>query len=179
MMMDEMHPILQHWMIKASNGDVVGVRELGTAFADGDYGLEEDQEAAVWWWRFGADKGDAFCQANLGSRLVRGYGVEIDEAEGFHYYMLSAKQGHYTGLYGAAVCYMNGEGVTRDLDEAWLLIQLALKSAKVYAAAGKDGNCPGNYIPDIEGILAKINYMRGGSHAAVIFDSPGGTVVLP
>ena len=119
----------------------------------------------------GADVGDPFCQANLGNRLVRGWGVPMDEAEGFRYYMLSAKKGHYTGLYGAALCYMNGHGVARDLDEAWRVMNLALGSA--HAWAGKDGGDAEDFLPDIERILAKINYMRGGGHAAAVFGPRG------
>ena len=166
-----MHPILRRWVRDAGDGNGVAMGKLGKCFADGLLGVEEDQEMAVAYWQMGADVGDAECQANLGSRLSRGYGVSLDEEEGFRYYMLSAKQGHYTGLYGAAVCYMNGEGVARDLDEAWRVINLALGSAN--ACAGKDGGAAEDFLPDIERILAKINYMRGGGHAAVVFGPRG------
>ena len=166
-----MHPVLRRWVRDAGDGNGEAMGKLGKCFADGLLGVEEDQELAVAYWRMGAEVGDAVCQANLGSRLSRGYGVSLDEEEGFRYYMLSAKQGHYTGLYGAAVCYMNGEGVARDLDEAWRVINLALGSAN--ACAGKDGGDAEDFLPDIERILAKINYMRGGGHAAVVFGPRG------
>ena len=101
----------------------------------------------------------------------------MDEEEGLRYYMLSARQGHYTGLYGMAMCHENGEGVATNLDEAWRLINLALASA--HAAAGTGVGLAEDYLPDIHAALARINYKRGGGRAAVIFDSPGGTVVLP
>ena len=168
---EDMHPLLWRWLIEACDGDVVPFRDIGTTYANGMLGLEQDQEMAVRCWRMGADVGDPFCQANLGNRLVRGWGVPMDEAEGFRYYMLSAKKGHYTGLYGAALCYMNGHGVARDLDEAWRVMNLALGSANAWA--GKDGGDAEDFLPDIERILAKINYMRGGGHAAVVFGQRG------
>ena len=120
-------------------------------------------------WRRGADLGDALCQANFGSRLGRGYGVEMDEAAGFRYYKLAADQGSLEGLFGVAVCYENGEGVAVDLDEAWRLMNLAR------AAAQANGD-PGDYTSDIHAALPRIKSKQGGGNVAMVMTGPDGTV---
>ena len=121
-----LHPTVRDWFRKVSEGDVVPLRNIGTVCANGDLGCEETQEGAVHFWRIGAEAGDAVCQANLGSRLVQGYGVAMDVNEGLHYYVLSARQGHYAGIYGLAMCHENGEGIATNLDGAWRLRCLQL-----------------------------------------------------
>ena len=169
---EDKHPLLRRWV---RDGNGVAFQQLGTAYASGNLGLEEDQKMAVRCWRIGADVGDAVCQANLGSRLAQGYGVGMDVNEGFHYYTLSAIQGHYAGIYGLAMCHENGEGIATNLDTAWRLINKALAAA--HAAAGTDGGLAEDYLDDIHAALARINYKRGGGHGVVVLgggDDVGG-----
>ena len=93
----------------------------------------------------------------------------MDEAEGFRYYKLAADQGSLEGLFGAAVCYENGEGVAVDLDEAWRLMNLAL------AAAQANGD-PGGYTSDIHAALPRIKSKQGGGNVAMVMTGPDGTV---
>ena len=169
-----LHPTVRDWFRKVSEGDVVPLRNIGAVCANGDLGCEETQEGAVHFWRIGAEAGDAVCQANLGSRLVQGYGVAMDVNEGLHYYVLSARQGHYAGIYGLAMCHENGEGIATNLDGAWRLINKALAAA--HAAAGTDGGLAEDYLDDIHAALARINYKRGGGHGVVVFGGGGGDV---
>ena len=164
---EDTHQIIRSWV---RDGNGVAFRELGTAHAYG-LGVDEVQAFAVLYWQMGADLGDAVCQANLGSRFLRGYGVAMDEEEGFAYYVRSANQGHYAGIYGLAMCHENGEGIATNLDTAWSLINKALAAA--HAAAGTDGGLAEDYLDDIHASLARINYKRGGGHGVVVFGGGG------
>ena len=167
--MNDPQGFLAHLREEANNGNGRALHDLGQIYAAPElaqqFGIEVDQRQAVEYWRRGADLGDALCQANFGSRLVRGYGVEMDEAAGFRYYKLAADQGWAEGIFGAAVCYENGEGVAVDLDEAWRLMNLALAAAQ---ATGDPSGC----IGDIQAGLTRINSKRGGGNIALVMTGP-------
>ena len=157
----------------ANNGNGEAWHDLGLIYGTPElaqqFGLEVDQSQAVEHWRRGAELGEARCQANLGSRLIRGLGVEMDEAEGFRYYKLAADQGSLEGLFGVAVCYENGEGVAVDLDEAWRLMNSALAVAQ---ATGDEAG----YLGDIHAALPRIQYKRGDRPVAMVMTGEDGTV---
>lgn len=68
-----------------------------------------------------ADAGDGDAQAFYGFVL----GATDLEAESFSYYKKSAAQGNLEGIYGLAGKYAQGEGVKKDIVEAWKLYQQA------------------------------------------------------
>ena len=67
---------LAHLREEANEGDGQAWEALAQIYAHPElaqqFGLEVDQSRAVEHWRRGAELGHAGCQANFGSRLVRG-----------------------------------------------------------------------------------------------------------
>jgi len=67
---------------------------LGRWYDTGDYGLPEDDEEAVGWYRLAAEQGYASAQTNLGLMYVNGEGVPEDLVLAYMWYNLSAGQGN-------------------------------------------------------------------------------------
>ena len=61
-----------------------------------------------------------------GERLKNGFGVEQNTAEAVKWFRKSAKQKCAEAYYQLGICYENGEGVVRDLNEAEAWYQKAL-----------------------------------------------------
>ncbi len=80
-------------------GSEMGIRDrraqtsLGYMNDDGQ-GVEQDDEAAVQWYRLAADKGYAPAQNNPGGMSDLAQGVEQDYEEAVRWYRLAADQGH-------------------------------------------------------------------------------------
>jgi TPR repeat protein len=74
-----------------------------------------------------ADSGDSIAQSELGQRLYYGIGVVVDESEAAEYLEKASKQGD---IVAKAICFDEGLGVERDLEQA----------AKLYRQAAEKGN---------------------------------------
>jgi TPR repeat protein len=71
---------IEYWL-KAEQGDAYAQIYLGFMYANG-YGVPQDDQAAVKWYRLAAEQGDAFAQYNLGVMYDNGQGVLQAETEG-------------------------------------------------------------------------------------------------
>jgi TPR repeat protein len=67
-------------------------------------------------------QGHADAQLSLGWMYANGYGLTIDAAKAFEWWLLAAEQGHPDAEFAVAMAYLNGEGVTQDPAQAmtWL-----------------------------------------------------------
>ncbi|MBB5035729.1 tetratricopeptide repeat protein [Prosthecobacter vanneervenii] len=109
--------------VKAEQGDVEAMYELGHRYFDGTMGLEKDATAAVVWWRKAAEKGHPNAQYQVAYAYSRGEGVLKDAAESQKWMRKAADQGHPHAQYSLGYDYYEGQnGLPKDLAQAisWL-----------------------------------------------------------
>ncbi len=106
---------------------------LGRWYDTCDYGLTEDDEEAVRWYRLAAEQGNAGGQSALGSMYARGEGVPEDDEEAAWWYRLAAEQGYAGGQSALGSMYARGEGVPEDDREAVRWYRLAAEQGWVNA----------------------------------------------
>jgi TPR repeat protein len=70
-------------------------------------------------------QGDASAQYQLGVYYFNGYGVTVDVAESFKWYLKSAEQGYAGAQLALGGCYFAGKGVAKDEVEAYAYWSLA------------------------------------------------------
>ena len=98
---------------------------------------------AVFWIRFAAERGHAEAQANLGIMYAQGSkGLEKNMTEALKWFELAAKEGNPMAQYNAAVCYLHGHGTipVSHKDE--------VKAMSLYHVAAENGH------PDAQSHLA-------------------------
>ncbi len=106
-------------------GGLSALKKLGDEFHHSEH---KDAEA-VYWWRKGADRGDADCMYAIGRCYRHGdHGVEKDRRKSCEWLIKASELGHADSTYLLAVCYQLGEGV--DIDEA-KAFELNVKAAEL------------------------------------------------
>jgi len=63
-----------------------------------------------------AEEGDPEAMARYATALVHGVGTIKNLSMALSWFSEAAKHGHVVGIYGCAFCYLNGEGVTKDIE---------------------------------------------------------------
>jgi len=113
----------EEWKRRAAeNGDAFTIQTFaGEALA------KSDLEAAVKWYRRGAEVGDPNAQLSYAWSLRHGKGVSRDVVESFKWYLASAKGQHRGAYVALAEMYAVGEGTERDLVEALANIEIAVR----------------------------------------------------
>ncbi len=106
---------------------------LGLWYDTGDYGLAEDDEEAVRWYRLAAEQGNAGGQSALGFMYARGEGLPEDDEEAVRWYRLAAEQGYAGAQYNLGLMYAEGEGVPEDDEEAVWWYRLAAEQGHASA----------------------------------------------
>lgn len=66
-------------------------------------------DKAVYWFRKGADQGNADAQANLGFCYITGQGVLQNKLMAISLWEKAAKQGHRNAIRNLEICRMNGD----------------------------------------------------------------------
>ena len=129
-------------------GGVSELEKLGGEFYD-----EDECEEAVYWWRKGADRGDADCMHLMGLSYHHGKGVEKDMRKAFEWLEKASELGHDGATHDLAGHYELGVGV--DVDEA-KAIELYVKAAGMGhpASARHLGDC---YYHEECGVAEDIN----------------------
>jgi TPR repeat protein len=108
----------------AEQGDAAAQFNLGILYDNG-YGVPQDDQEAVRWWRLAAGQGNAAAQFNLGVMYEQGQGVPQDVAEAVRWYRLAAVQGHATAQFNLGILYGKGQGVLQDYIQAHMWASLA------------------------------------------------------
>jgi len=78
------------------------------------YGVQEDKEKAVEYYRIAAEQGYPRAQVNLGYMYSNAYGVECDKAQAVKYYQMAADQGYTNAYTNLGYMYSNGYGIPQD-----------------------------------------------------------------
>jgi len=110
--------------VKAQSGDPDAQLNLGSAYADGNGVLQNDQQALKWY-RAAADQGNAAAQSSLGLFFRLGRGVEQDKVEAVKWYRKAARQEYATAMFNLGTAYYNGDGVAIDDVTAYAWFMLA------------------------------------------------------
>jgi TPR repeat protein len=105
-------------LVRAENGDDEAMLSLGIAYELGGYGVSQNMDEAIKWYRKSANLGNANGQAFLGTCYLEGKGVAKDYVEAVKWYTKSADQGQNIGLYSLGICYQFGFGVSKDMGKA-------------------------------------------------------------
>ena len=127
----------------AEQGEEWAQRNLGSMYENG-YGVVQDYNEAVKWYRKAAEQEDAKAQYNLGQMYKVGSGVQRDYDEAVRWFRRAADQDDGAAQYNLAFMYETGRGVRKDLVYAYMWFDLAGRSAEtpahqVYAIQYRDG----------------------------------------
>ncbi|KAG0278534.1 hypothetical protein BGZ95_003757 [Linnemannia exigua] len=100
-------------VMKATLGDANSQVDLGTMHKFGD-GVEQDYEAARYWYLKAAKQGDASAQCNIGDLYRLGLGVEFNHSTALSWYLKAVDQGDASGQCNLGRMYQYGLAVEVD-----------------------------------------------------------------
>jgi len=92
---------------------------------DEGWGVPQNHDMAMKWYKFGADRGDASSQYNLGIKYGSGRGVQKDNKAEFEWYKLAAEQGLAIAQYSLGLKYESASGVLQDYIKAHMWHNIA------------------------------------------------------
>ena len=124
---------LSNVLLCALREQVLAQHILGLWYDTGDYGLTEDDQEAVRWYRLAAEQGWVDAQYHLGLMYADGEGVPEDDEEAVGWYRLAAEQGYASAQTNLGLMYVNGEGVPEDLVLAYMWYNLSACQGNSYA----------------------------------------------
>ena len=103
---------------------------LGDKFYEGAHDGNDEHETkyakALYWWRKGADRGDAASMQGIGYCYYFGEGVELDHRKAFEWVEKASELGHAEATCDLADYYRSGIGVEKDVPKA---VELYVKAA--------------------------------------------------
>lgn len=117
---------------RAKDGDAEAQHDLARCYYHG-YGITQNYEEAVKWWRLAAEQGYAEAQFNLGVSYAFGEGVRQDYEEAVKRWRLAAEQGNAKAQYNLGLSYAQGKGVTQSYKESVKWFRLAAKQGDAEA----------------------------------------------
>lgn len=114
------------WYSEAYDGrDWLGATRLARCYTKG-IGVAQDFEQAKMLLEKAAIRFCGEVLNNLGECYENGnLGYEKDSAKAFDYYRKSASEGDAGGLYNVGLCYLNGVGTEKNLEQAEMWLKLA------------------------------------------------------
>jgi TPR repeat protein len=115
----------------AEAGNLDAMYELGRCLDYGE-GVDQDQEAAVEWYRKAAAQGHDGAMYELARSLESGVGVDEDQEEAVEWFRKAAEAGNLDAMYELGRCLDYGEGVDQDQEAA-------VEWYRKAAAQGHDG----------------------------------------
>ena len=116
----------------ANNGDAAAQFNLGLMYLTGQ-GVQQDDAAAVLWFRKAAEQGYVSAQSNLGVLYRDGRGVPQNYAEAVTWLRKAADQGDAIAQYLLGLQFATGSGVSQDYAEAIKWFQKAAEQGHAVA----------------------------------------------
>jgi uncharacterized protein len=101
----------------ANDGNALAQYNLAQMYSTGR-GVDQDDAAAVVWFRKSAEQDYAFAQSNLGVMYLDGRGVPQDFTKAIIWFRKAAEQGDALAQFSLGVQYSNGPGASLDNTEA-------------------------------------------------------------
>ncbi len=116
--------MMVHYKAAAEQGVPMAYYKLGELYYADDFGPDQDFEEAYVYYQDAAEEGILDAYYKLGQMHHQGEGIPVTLEEAAYYYMQAAAGGHGKAVEVIARFYLNGTGVTRDLDRAqhWLVM---------------------------------------------------------
>jgi hypothetical protein len=106
------------WYRKAAQqGNVDGMRGVGSCYRDGE-GVAGDGAEAMKWYRKASDQGDGDADSNIGGLYHNGRGVAKDDIAAVSWFRKGAAKGSAYAMSDLATCYWTGTGVEKSAREA-------------------------------------------------------------
>ena len=102
-------------------GDNAAQAEIGYAYQYGD-GVTKDPNEALKWNLKAANQGNAMAQHNLAVMYDEGIDIPEDNTEAIKWYRKAAEQGHPKSQLNLGIMYWKGEGITKNIEKAWNLL---------------------------------------------------------
>ncbi|KAG0375527.1 hypothetical protein BGX24_008968 [Mortierella sp. AD032] len=100
-------------IIKATLGDANSQNELGNMHRTGD-GVEQDYEAARYWYLKAANQGHSSAQCGLGDLYRLGLGIDFNHSTALNWFQKAVGQGDARGQYNLGLMYQYGLAVEMD-----------------------------------------------------------------
>ncbi|KAG0278539.1 hypothetical protein BGZ95_003762 [Linnemannia exigua] len=100
-------------VVKATLGDANSQVQLGEMHKIGD-NVEQDYEAARYWYLKAAKQGNASAQCSVGDLYRLGLGVDFNHSTALSWYQKAADQGDASGQYSLGFMYQYGLAVEMD-----------------------------------------------------------------
>ncbi len=100
-------------LLAAAQNSPSAQNDLGVLYQLGR-GVEQNDAAALKWYRKSAERNFPLAQSNLGWMLEQGRGVDKDPVSALFWYKLAAQGGDPNGQYNLALMYEQGLGTARD-----------------------------------------------------------------
>ncbi|KAF9134822.1 hypothetical protein BGW39_005732 [Mortierella sp. 14UC] len=100
-------------VLKATRGDAGSQVELGDMYKTGN-GVEQDYEAARYWYLKAANQCDPLAQSNVGDLYRLGLGTDVDHSTALSWYQKAADQGSASGQCKLGLMYEYGLAVEMD-----------------------------------------------------------------
>ena len=107
---------------------------LGEQYEKG-IGVEEDHEAAFYYYEKAANTGDPAALNKLGNMYAQGKGCVKDMYKAASYYLAAAEKGNKYAQHNIAFCYWDGVGVEKDCEAA--VMWMRRSAAQGYEKAQK------------------------------------------
>jgi TPR repeat protein len=129
---------LRDTRVAAERGDADAQFNLGKIYSDG-WGLAEDDEQAIAWYRKAANQGNASAQRHLGMEYrdgaphARPGAVARDDAQAVAWFRKAADQGDALAQLCLGEMYDNGRGVVKDDVQAVAWYRKAVDQGDAYA----------------------------------------------
>lgn len=121
----------QHYLRAAELGHADAQYLIGSRYANGQ-GLPRDGQEAVRWMSLAAEQGVPGAQYYVGQLYELGQpGVRPDALAAMRLYRAAAGQGHAGAQNRLGELYLEGRGVGRDLEEAYLWFSIAQNQQRV------------------------------------------------
>ena len=118
----------------AAQGDAGAQSNIGYMYSNG-YGVIQNHQEALKWFRLAAAQGDAMAQNNIGTMYDKGWGVTQNYQEAVKWYRLAAAQGNALAQNNIGWMYRNGDGVIKNDQEALKWFKLAAAQGDTNAIA--------------------------------------------
>ena len=103
--------------VTTDNYDTEELLSLGESFEKG-IGVEEDHEAAFYYYEKAAKTGDPAALNKIGNMYAQGKGCTKDAHKAATYYLAAAEKGNKYAQHNIAFCYWDGVGIEKDREKA-------------------------------------------------------------
>lgn len=96
---EKMSPDVKVLIQEAEKGNGIAAMRLGQLFSTGNWGIEQDLDKAIQWFKKAAELGDRYSQLRLAQAYEFGrMGVQVDVQSAIRFYTMATENGIYPDL---------------------------------------------------------------------------------